>query len=175
MRKIVLVNLLFVFVFANTLYAQSNTGNALAPVFIMTSFGNMGTTQNQSPVLQFKSTSNCIDVQNGIAVLSGERANGQFSIQCEVDPSFNSLGIKLYPNPAVSNTKLQVNNTPPNNEVFSLSIWTVEGQLINIRKETGDNLMQGLNIDLMGLPYGTYILKVESSKSIDILKFIKAR
>ena len=71
MRKIVLVNLLFVFVFANTLYAQSNTGNALAPVFIMTSFGNMGTTQNQSPVLQFKSTSNCIDVQNGIAVGSG--------------------------------------------------------------------------------------------------------
>ncbi len=175
MQKLVLAIIPILLLLQNTLSAQASSILAANPVFVMSSVGSMGNTRNQSPAFQFKSTANCIDVQNGIAVLSGERGNGLFSIKCEVDQSFNSLGIKLYPNPAINNTKLQVNNPPPNNEVFSICIWTTNGQLISSRKESGNDLMRGINIDLIGLSYGTYILRIESAKSVDVIKFIKER
>jgi hypothetical protein len=160
--------------FPKNMNAQANSNLALSPVFMMSSVGNLINTSNQSPAIQFKSMANCIDVQNGLIIINGERANGQFAINCEVDIKFNSLGIKLYPNPAVNRTKLQVGNTPTPTEIFSICIWSPEGQLISTRKETGYSLMQGLNIDVSALSYGTYILRVESPKSMDALKFIKA-
>ena len=95
-------------------------------------------------------------------------------MNCEVTMKINSLGVRLFPNPVNHNTKIKLNNTPPLTETFSLSIWTTEGALIRSQKETGYNLFQGLNIDLSGLTNGAYILKIESQKYMDAIKFIKA-
>lgn len=175
MSKSFLIIILLFYINPIILTAQSNTGLNSSPLFVMNSIGDFNKTSNQSPAFYFKSIANCIDVQNGITLFKGVRGNGRFTIKCEVNLNFNCLGIKLYPNPAINNTKLQVENTPPNDEIFSLCIWTVDGQLLSTRKETGNSIMRGINIDLIGLSYGTYILRIESSKSLDVIKFIKAR
>jgi hypothetical protein len=175
MLKSAIVVIILQIISPSLLLAQSNFSTDKSPLFIMNSIGSIGNIISQSPTIYFKSITSCIDVRNGIELYSGVRANGQFTIKCEVAQSFNSLGIRLYPNPAINNTKLQVDNTPPNDEIFSLRIWTVDGQLLSTRKETGNNIMRGINIDLIGLSYGTYILRIESAKSVDVIKFVKAQ
>ena len=141
---------------------------------VMSSIGMMGNASSTINALNFKSSTTCIDVQSGVAVLNGQRGNGQFTMNCEVTMKINSLGVRLFPNPVNHITKIKLNNTPPLTETFSLSIWTTEGALIRSQKETGYNLFQGLNIDLSGLTNGAYILKIESQKYMDAIKFIKA-
>ena len=141
---------------------------------VMSSIGMMGNASSTINALNFKSSTTCIDVQSGVAVLNGKRGNGQFAMNCEVTMKINSLGVRLFPNPVNHNTKIKLNNTPPLTETFSLSIWTTEGALIRSQKETGYNLFQGLNIDLSGLTNGAYILKIESQNYMDAIKFIKA-
>ena len=148
--------------------------NAQAAAFVMSSVGTMANTASSGTAINFKSSATCIDVQSGVAVLSGVRGNGQFAINCEVTMQFNTLGIKLYPNPVSSNTKVKFVNTPPLTEIFNLSIWTAEGALLTTRKETGYNLFQGMTLDLGGLNSGSYVLKIESTQFVDALKFIKA-
>lgn len=164
MRKISLV---FIFSFT-ILLAKAQMG-----LFVMSSVGSYAGTPSNGLAINFKSIAACIDVQTGIAVLNGARGNGQFAINCEVTMKFNSLGIKMFPNPVNNATKVKLNNTPPLNEVFNLTIWTTEGMLIRTQKETGYNLFQGLNIDLSGLIAGTYILKIEAPAYMDAIKFIK--
>ena len=113
-------------------------------------------------------------MQSGVAVLNGTRGNGQFAINCEVTMKFNTLGIKLFPNPVSTTAKVKFVNTPPLTETFNLSIWSTEGGLISTRKETGYNLFQGMTLDLSGLNSGTYVLKIESDNFVDAIKFIKA-
>ena len=141
---------------------------------VMSSIGMMGNASSTINALNFKSSTTCIDVQSGVAVLNGKRGNGQFAMNCEVTMKINSLGVRLFPNPVNHITKIKLNNTPPLTETFSLSIWTTEGALIRSQKETGYNLFQGLNIDLSGLTNGAYILKIESQSYMDAIKFIKA-
>ena len=141
---------------------------------VMSSIGMMGNASSTINALNFKSSTTCIDVQSGVAVLNGKRGNGQFAMNCEVTMKINSLGVRLFPNPVNHITKIKLNNTPPLTETFSLSIWTTEGALIRSQKETGYNLFQGLNIDLSGLTNGAYILKIESQNYMDAIKFIKA-
>ena len=141
---------------------------------VMSSIGMMGNASSTINALNFKSSTTCIDVQSGVAVLNGKRGNGQFAMNCEVTMKINSLGVRLFPNPVNHITKIKLNNTPPLTETFSLSIWTTEGALIRSQKETGYNLFQGLNIDLSGLTNGAYILKIESQKYMEAIKFIKA-
>jgi len=141
---------------------------------VMSSIGMMGDASSTISALNFKSIASCIDVQSGVAVLSGKRGNGQFAMNCEVTMKINSLGVRLFPNPVNHFSKIKLNNTPPLTETFSLSIWTTEGALIRSQKETGYNLFQGLNIDLSGLTNGAYILKIESQNYMDAIKFIKA-
>ncbi len=140
----------------------------------MSSVGSFVGTSATSNAIQFKSIGTCIDVQTGIAVLKGDRGNGDFAINCEVFMKFNTLNIKLYPNPVQSYTKLKLINTPPLAEVFNVSIWTSEGFLISTKKERGYDLFQGITINLAELQAGTYILKMESSQYRDAVKFIKA-
>ena len=116
----------------------------------------------------------CLDVQNGIAVLNGKRNTGDFAMSCEVTLKINTLGVKLFPNPVNSVTKVKITNVPPLNETFNLSIWTTEGAMISNTKETGYNLFQGMTMDLSRLVAGSYVLKIESSNFIDAIKFIKA-
>jgi len=90
-----------------------------------------------------------------------------------VTMKFNSLGVRMFPNPVNNTAKIKLNNTPPLTETFNLTIWTTEGMLVRTQKETGYNLFQGLNIDLSALIAGTYILKIESPAYMDAIKFIK--
>lgn len=142
-------------------------------LFVMSSVGAMAGTSSNGLVINFNSIAACIDVQTGIAVLNGARGNGQFAINCEVTMKFNSLGIKMFPNPVNNATKVKFNNTPPLTETFNLTIWTTEGMLVKTQKETGYNLFQGLNMDLSALIAGTYVLKIESAGYMDAIKFIK--
>lgn len=172
-KQTIQINLLYVVLLGATVAIPRAT-SAQSAAFVMSSVGGMANTASSGTAINFKSTATCIDVQSGVAVLSGVRANGQFAINCEVTMQYNTLGIKLYPNPVSNNTKVKFVNTPPLTETFNLSIWTAEGLLITTRKETGYNLFQGLTLDLGGLNSGTYVLKIESTQFVDALKFIKA-
>jgi len=141
---------------------------------VMNSIGSMGAASGTVSALNFKSSASCIDVQSGVAVLNGARGNGEFAFSCEVVMNYNSLGIKLFPNPVNSSTKVKFINAPPLNEQFNLQVYTAEGQFISSKKETGYNLFQGITIDLGTLTSGTYILKITSTEFVDAIKFIKA-
>lgn len=162
------IGLFFIFLI-NLIYVNAQGG-----AFVMSTVGSLPGTASNGLAIQFNSIATCIDVQSGIAVLNGTRGNGQFAINCEVVMKFNSLGIKMFPNPISNFTKVKFNNTPPLTEIFNLSIWTTEAVLIKTIKESGYNLFQGLNIDLSSLIAGTYVLKIESSNYVDAIKFIKA-
>jgi hypothetical protein len=158
---------LFIGMFACTLsYAQQGV--------VISSIGNFGGTSSSISAIQFKSISTCIDVESGMAVLTGKRAAGEFAINCEVSLRYNTLGVRMFPNPVQAQAKVKATNTPPLNETFNLTVWTADGVLINSRKETGYNLFQGLTIDLSNLKSGTYVLKIDAPKFVDVVKFIKA-
>ena len=148
--------------------------NVLNSQIVMSSIGTIAGTSSTVSSINFKSVSSCIDIQSGIAVLKGERGSGDFAYSCEVAMKFNSLGIKLYPNPVNNATRVKFSNTPPLSEVFNLQIFNTDGQFISSKKETGYNLFQGITIDLGNLNAGTYVLKIESSSFVDAIKFIKA-
>jgi hypothetical protein len=121
----------------------------------------------------FSSSTACLNVQNGTAVLTGDRGTGSFAVNCEVNTKFNTLGINLYPNPVRTNSKVKFKNTPPLNDQFSISIWNTEGFRITNGKASGYDLFQGIPLDLSMLPAGNFIIQIESQKYKDALKFIK--
>jgi len=164
-----LVLALFIFNLIENAQAQT------APAFMMSSMGSIAGSSNTGLAIQFNSITTCLNIQNGVAVLNGERGNGQFAMNCEVSLKINSLGVKLYPNPVNTFAKVKLNNTPPLTEIFSLTIWTAEGVLISTRKEMGYNLFQGIEIDLNTMTAGTYVLRIESTNYVDAIKFIKAK
>ena len=141
---------------------------------VVSSIGNFAGTTSSISAIQFKSISTCIDVQSGMAVLTGKRAGGDFAINCEVSLKYNSLGVRMFPNPVQAQAKVKATNTPPLNETFNLTVWSADGVLLSSRKETGYNLFQGLTIDLSTLKSGTYVLKIDAPKFADVVKFIKA-
>ncbi len=149
--------------------AQSISGT-----FIMSSMGGIQNMSNNSMALTFMSNTNCLNVQNGTAVLTGDRGTGLFAVNCEVKTKFNTLGIKLYPNPVIATTKIKFINTPPLNDQFNISIWGADGFKITSGKATGYELYQGMPLDFSMLHAGSYIIRIESEKYQDALKFIKA-
>jgi hypothetical protein len=165
---------IFVMGISMFLLISKNSLAQLSPAFTMSSVGIIGNTNSNATAISFKSIANCLDVQTGIAVLNGSRANGQFVTNCDVNVKFNTLGIKLYPNPVLSTTKVKFINTPPLTENFNVSVWTMEGGILFSRKETGYNIYQGVIVDMRMLIAGSYILKIESANYADAIKFIKA-
>ena len=155
--------------FPQSLLAQQLTG-----AFIMSSVGGLNNMSNNSMAVTFSSSATCLNVQNGTAVLTGDRGTGNFAINCEVNTIFNSLGIKLYPNPVGANTKVKFINTPKLTDQFSISVWNAEGFQISSSKATGYELFQGMPLDFSILQAGSYIIQIESDKYTDALKFIKA-
>lgn len=140
----------------------------------VSSIGSIGGSVANVSAINFNSIATCIDIKSGITVLTGKRASGEFAINCEVSMQYNSLGVKMFPNPVQAQAKVKATQTPPLNETFNLTIINANGAVLNTRKETGYNLFQGLTIDLSSLPAGTYVLKIDSKKFVDIVKFIKA-
>ncbi len=161
--------LLFLVAFPQIIEAQQMSGT-----FIMSSVGGIENASNNSMAITFNSSATCLNVQNGTAVLTGDRGTGNFAINCEVNAVFNSLGIKLYPNPVGANTKVKFINTPPLNAQFSITIWNAEGLQVGNVKATGFEIFQGKQIDFGSLSVGSYVIQIESEKFIDALKFIKA-
>ena len=155
--------------FPRSLYAQQLTG-----AFIMSSVGGLQNMSNNSMAVTFSSSATCLNVQNGTAVLTGDRGTGNFAINCEVKSKYNILGIKLYPNPVIATTKIKFINTPPLNDQFNISIWGADGFKITSGKATGYELFQGMPLDFSLLQAGSYIIQIESDKYTDALKFIKA-
>jgi hypothetical protein len=156
--------------FPKSLNAQQLTG-----AFIMSSVGGLNNMSNNSMAVTFSSSATCLNVQNGTAVLTGDRGTGLFSVNCELNLKMNTLGIKLYPNPVIALTKIKFMNTPPLNDQFSISIWGTDGFKITSGKATGYELFQGMPLDFSMLQAGTYIIQIESEKYTDALKFIKAK
>jgi len=155
--------------FPRSLQAQQLTG-----AFIMSSVGGLQNMSNNSMAVTFSSSATCLNVQNGTAVLTGDRGTGIFAVNCEVNTIFNRLGIKLFPNPVGANTKVKFINTPPLTDQFTITVWNAEGFKITIAKATGYELFQGKGMDFSSLTAGSYIIQIESEKYIDALKFIKA-
>jgi len=151
------------------LFAQRLTG-----VFIMSSVGGLENIANNSMSVTFNSLVNCLNVQNGAGLLNGDRGMGNFNINCEVNIKFNTLGIKLYPNPAIGITTLKLMHPPSFNDDFKISIWGVDGYKITSGNATGYELLQGRPLDFSMLQDGTYIIQITSEKMNDALKFIKA-
>ena len=156
-------------VLPQSIHAQQLTG-----AFIMSSVGGLNNMSNNSMAVTFSSSATCLNVQNGTAVLTGDRGTGNFAVNCEVNTIFNSLGIKLYPNPVGANTKVKFINTPPLADQFTISVWNSEGFKINSAKATGYEIFQGKGMDFSSLIAGSYIIQIESEKYRDALKFIKA-
>ena len=140
----------------------------------VSSIGSIGGSVANVSAINFNSIATCIDIKSGITVLTGKRATGEFAINCEVSMKYNSLGVKMFPNPVQTQTKVKATNTPPLNETFNFTIISANGVVLSTRKETGYNLFQGLTIDLGNLQSGTYVLKIDSPKFVDVIKFIKA-
>ena len=161
--------LLFLVAFPQSIEAQQMTGT-----FIMSSVAGIENASNNSMAVTFNSSATCLNVQNGTAVLTGDRGTGNFAINCEVNAIFNSLGIKLYPNPVGANTKVKFIKAPPLNDQFSITIWNAEGLQVGNVKATGFEIFQGKQIDFGSLSIGSYVIQIESEKFIEALKFIKA-
>jgi len=156
-------------------FPQSLNAQQLTGAFIMSSVGGLNNMSNNSMAVTFSSSATCLNVQNGTAVLTGDRGTGLFSVNCELNLKMNTLGIKLYPNPVIALTKIKFMNTPPLNDQFSISIWGTDGFKITSGKATGYELFQGMPLDFSMLQAGTYIIQIESEKYTDALKFIKAK
>lgn len=146
---------------------------AKGQMYMVSSMGSLPNTSSNASAINFKSNALCIDVQSGIAVLNAKTTLGEFAINCTIDQKINTLGLKLYPNPAQSISKLKFINTPPLNEIFNVSIWNPEGYLMNSRQATGYQIFQGLLLNLTEISSGNYILKIESPRFIEAIKFIK--
>jgi hypothetical protein len=155
-------------------FPQSIQAQQLTGAFIMSSVGGLNNMSNNSMAITFSSSATCLNVQNGTAVLTGDRGTGSFAVNCEVNTIFNSLGIKLYPNPVGANTKVKFINTPKLTDQFSISVWNAEGFQISSSKATGYELFQGMPLDFSMLQAGSYIIQIESDNYTDALKFIKA-
>ena len=155
-------------------FPQNIQAQELAGAFIMSSVGGLQNMSNNSMAITFSSSATCLNVQNGTAVLTGVRGVGNFAVNCEVNTTFNSLGIKLYPNPVGASTKVKFMNTPPLADQFTISVWNSEGFKISIAKATGYEIFQGKGMDFSSLIAGSYIIQIESEKYTDALKFIKA-
>jgi hypothetical protein len=155
-------------------FPQNIQAQQLSGAFIMSSVGGLNNMSNNSMAVTFSSNSACLNVQNGTAVLTGDRGTGSFAVNCDVKSKYNTLGIKLYPNPVVATTKIKFINTPPLNDLFNISIWGADGFRITSGKATGYELFQGMPLDFSMLQAGSYIIQIESDNYTDALKFIKA-
>lgn len=155
-------------------FPKNTVAQQLSGSFIMSSVGGIQNMTNNSMAINFTSNANCFNVQNGAAVVTSERSIGLFSINCEVSTKFNSLGIKLFPNPVGANTKVKFINTPPLNDQFVITVWSNQGEKLSTNNATGYEIYQGKLMNLSALISGSYIIQIESDKFKDALKFIKA-
>lgn len=166
---------LIVFMLIGLTFSKNTNAQELNGAFIMSSVGSIQNISNNSMAVTFSSNSNCFNIQNGTPVLIGERGTGLFANNCSVNTKFNTLGVKLFPNPVVVTTKVKFINMPPLTDQFSISIWNIEGYKMTSIKATGYDLYQGKLMDFSSLSIGSYIIQIESDNYLDVLKFVKVK
>lgn len=110
-------------------------------------------------------SSNCVTIQTDLyASIVGRY--GLFVSSCEV----NFKRIKFYPNPVVTNARLQL-DAP--NDNYQINVYNILGHKLLTFKEY--NLKNGVILNLSGLPTNEYILEVTSKKYRETIKFIKQK
>ena len=73
------ITFLLILAFPRSINAQELQG-----AFIMSSVGGIQNMSNNSMAVTFNSNVNCFHIQNGSAVLTGDRGTGLFSVNCEI-------------------------------------------------------------------------------------------
>ena len=162
-----------VFFLMTTLVSKS-TYSQDAHGIIISSVGQIGNLSNNSMPIDFSSKNSCINIQNGVAVLIGDRSKGEFVISCKTPVKLNTLGAMLYPNPVTSKATVRLKNKPMIDEDFMLTVWSIEGASLFSERLNANELLLGKSINLGGLTSGTYLITVESSRYTEAIKFIKA-
>ena len=142
---------------------------------MMSATTGMAGVQSNSSAVMIQSSANCLDIKSGIAVISAIRGTGSFDVNCEVKQQFNTLGIKLYPNPVDNITRVKFVNTPPLTDEFSISLSDISGNKLNLGKQNGYSLYQGYNLDLSQVNAGSYFLQITSTNYLEIVKVIKSK
>jgi hypothetical protein len=153
---------------------QQVQAQQVSTAFIMSSVGSIQNMSNNSMAVTLNSTASCLKVQNGTALLASETGTGSFSQSCEVNIKYNTLGIKMFPNPVTSTAKVKFIIAPIFSDQFSISIWSTEGYRVSSSKANGYDLFQGKLIDFTALNAGSFIIQIESDKFMDAIKFIKS-
>jgi hypothetical protein len=146
---------------------------SIGQTYIISSMGSFNNTSSNANALNFKSITNCIDVQSGLAIYNSKLNTSDFSIDCKINQQFNTLGLLLFPNPMRTFTKVKFNIVPPLQDNFTLTIWNPEGYQMYAQEVKGFQIYQGLILNLNKLSAGNYILKIESLRFIEAIKFIK--
>ncbi|MCK5371786.1 MAG: T9SS type A sorting domain-containing protein, partial [Cyclobacteriaceae bacterium] len=86
------------------------------------------------------------------------------------DASSSSL-IKLYPNPGSAYVFISVNQL--NNETINIRILDTTGKLIDENKFSIESEEELISMDISNIPFGTYIIQIETSDFLNVKKLIK--
>lgn len=157
-----------------TMVSTAAYSQDMAHGIVMSSVGTIGNLSNNSMPINFSSKNACINIQNGVAVLIGDRSKGDFVINCKAPVKLNTLGAVLYPNPATTKTTVRFTHKPLFDDDFVLTLWSIEGNPLFSEKVNGSELQLGKVINLGGIASGTYLLTMESNHYTEAIKFIKA-
>lgn len=159
---------LFIIVFI--MFHQLN----FAQQIIMSSTNKMNQNTTLSTPIYFKSNNQCIDIQSGMAILNSNNKTGVFETNCIINHQFNALNMVLLPNVVNSTAFLKFKNKPDQTSVFNITIWNTEGLLIKTFYQTGIQIYDGIQLNMLSISPGGYILKAESLQNREALKFIKS-
>ena len=148
------------------------------------SIGTTGATNSKTVSFStpyYLSGKNCIVVSNGISVFQKGR-DSIFNSVCfstlihpvitDSSKTFE-YSIKVYPNPVVQNTIVKYQSNSSTQQVFRLLLFNLQGQLLQDKKVTEDQLKQGYTLLMGSLPSGVYFVDVFSENVRDHFKIIK--
>ena len=79
-------------------------------------------------------------------------------------PSFKEANFEMYPNPSRGLTQLKFDNS----EIYTVSVYNLNGVLIN----TINNIQKNIELDLNNLAKGVYLIKAQSNSHVGTKKLI---
>jgi len=129
----------------------------------------------------YLSGQNCIVVSNGITVFQKGK-DSIFNSVCFVNllrPIVTDsakpfeYNIKVYPNPVIQNTTVLYQSNTTTKQVFRLLLFNLQGQLLQDKNVTEDQLKQGYLLAMGSLTSGVYFIDLFSDNVKDHFKIIK--
>ena len=139
----------------------------------MSLVAHIDNTASYGSIINSSSKSGCIEVETGLYA-SSDGSYGEFSADCSFE--FQTLKIKLFPNPAKDYTNLQiVHPYTPKDITYEITGYDLLGhQLFNLKKSE-QSLYDGVKIDLSSLSSGAFFIKVASWNFNKTFKVIKVQ